>query len=181
MTTSASLTNRQQNDLLSPSQLEDLISRDQVLLLDVREANEYQAERIPAARLYPLSQLGHLPLPASDRLLVLSCQSGMRSSKAAEKLRQQGLTVTELKGGLNAWKQHSLPTIGQTAKAPISIMRQVQIVAGSLVLIGVILGTAIAPAWYFLSAFVGAGLTFAGISGTCMMATLLGKLPWNRG
>jgi rhodanese-related sulfurtransferase len=104
----------------------------------------------------------------------------MRSSRAAAQLRARGLELEELEGGLNAWKQQGYPTEGQAAKAPISIMRQVQIVAGSLVLLGVILGSWIAPGWYILSGFVGAGLTFAGLSGTCMMANLLGAMPWNR-
>jgi hypothetical protein len=56
----------------------------------------------------------------------------------------------------------------------------VQITAGSLVLIGVILGFAVSPWFFALSAFVGAGLTFAGISGTCAMASLLTVMPWNR-
>ena len=165
---------------MNATQVQDRLHRGEVLLLDVREPNEYAAERIPGARLYPLSQLDSLPLPVCDRPIVLSCQSGMRSSRAAAQLRARGLELEELEGGLNAWKQQGYPTEGQAAKAPISIMRQVQIVAGSLVLLGVILGSWIAPGWYILSGFVGAGLTFAGLSGTCMMANLLGAMPWNR-
>ena len=59
-------------------------------------------------------------------------------------------------------------------------MRQVQIAAGTLILIGALLGTFVAPAWFGLSAFVGAGLLFAGISGFCGMARLLMLAPWNR-
>ena len=77
--------------------------------------------------------------------------------------------VLELQGGLNAWKQAGLPTI-KSKSAPISIMRQVQIIAGSLILTGTLLGALINPGFLFLSGFVGAGLLFAGVSGTCMMA-----------
>jgi hypothetical protein len=59
-------------------------------------------------------------------------------------------------------------------------MRQVQIVAGLLVLTGVVLGFVLNPAFFGISAFVGAGLTFAGISGWCGMAKLLALMPWNR-
>ena len=59
-------------------------------------------------------------------------------------------------------------------------MRQVQIVAGGLVLLGVILSQAAAPGWIWLSGFVGAGMIFAGISGFCGMARLLAVMPWNR-
>ncbi|WP_338462721.1 rhodanese-like domain-containing protein [Synechococcus elongatus IITB7] len=181
MTSLSTPTDSQKKSFLSPNQLQTLLEREEVLLLDVREVAEYQAEHVAGAHLYPLSQIAQLPLPASDRPIVLTCQSGMRSQKAAAKLRQQGLTITELQGGLNAWKQQGLPTVGQTAKAPISLMRQVQIVAGSLVLLGVILSLTVAPAWIGLSGFVGAGLVFAGVSGTCLMANLLAELPWNRG
>ena len=64
--------------------------------------------------------------------------------------------------------------------APLEIMRQVQIAAGMLVLIGVVLGVFVAPAWLGLSAFVGAGLAFAGATGFCGMARLLMLAPWNR-
>jgi hypothetical protein len=60
-------------------------------------------------------------------------------------------------------------------------MRQVQMLAGSLVVAGVVLGFAVHPGFFGLSAFVGAGLVMAGVTGWCGMATLLGKLPYNRG
>lgn len=180
MTSLTTPTDSQNKSFFSPNQLQALLDREEVLLLDVREVAEYQAEHVAGAHLYPLSQLANLPLPTGDRPIVLTCQSGMRSQKAAAQLRQRGLMVTELQGGLNAWKQQGLPTIGQMAQAPISLMRQVQIAAGSLVLLGVILSLAIAPAWLGLSAFVGAGLVFAGLSGTCLLANLLATLPWNR-
>ena len=59
-------------------------------------------------------------------------------------------------------------------------MRQVQIAAGSLVLLGLILSNTVAPAWILLTWFFGAGLVFAGISGFCGMARLLAVVPWNK-
>ena len=59
-------------------------------------------------------------------------------------------------------------------------MRQVQIAAGSLVLLGVLLGFLWRPEFYALSGFIGAGLLFAGITGWCGMAKLLVVMPWNR-
>ncbi|MFM8604097.1 MAG: DUF2892 domain-containing protein [Cyanobium sp.] len=64
--------------------------------------------------------------------------------------------------------------------APLPLMRQVQIAAGSLVLLGLILSNTVAPAWILLSWFVGAGLVFAGVSGFCGMARLLAVMPWNK-
>lgn len=63
---------------------------------------------------------------------------------------------------------------------PPEILRQVQLVAGSLILLGVTLGTLVSPYFLGIAAFVGAGFVFAGATGTCGMATLLAKLPHNR-
>src|SRR5690606_5318800 len=63
---------------------------------------------------------------------------------------------------------------------PLELQRQVMIAAGSLVLLGVLLGYALSPWLFLLSGFVGAGLIFAGISGFCGMALLLQRMPWNR-
>ena len=84
-----------------------------------------------------------------------------------------------LDGGLEAWKRAGLPVI-EDRSAPLPLMRQVQIVAGSLVLLGVVLGFLLGPAWFGLAGFVGAGLVFAGVTGFCGMARLLARLPWNR-
>jgi hypothetical protein len=59
-------------------------------------------------------------------------------------------------------------------------MRQVQIVAGSMVVLGVVLGAVVAPAFYGLAGFVGAGLAHAGVTGNCPMARALAVMPWNR-
>ncbi|MDG2344819.1 MAG: DUF2892 domain-containing protein, partial [Opitutae bacterium] len=60
------------------------------------------------------------------------------------------------------------------------IERQVRIAAGLLVLCGTLAGTYIHSGFLFIPGFVGAGLTFAGISDTCGMAMLLTKCPWNQ-
>jgi hypothetical protein len=65
-------------------------------------------------------------------------------------------------------------------KAPLEIMRQVQIAAGLLVLTGVGLGLGVNPLFFALAALVGAGLTLAGATGFCGMARLLALAPWNR-
>jgi rhodanese-related sulfurtransferase len=82
-------------------------------------------------------------------------------------------------GGIEAWKKAGLPVL-RDARQPMEMQRQVQITAGTLVLLGVVLGHFASPAFYAISAFVGAGLTFAGISGWCGMAKLLALMPWNR-
>lgn len=58
-------------------------------------------------------------------------------------------------------------------------MRQVQIAAGGLTLLGVILDYTIHGGFFLISGFVGAGLMLAGMTGFCGMARLLEKMPWN--
>ena len=81
-------------------------------------------------------------------------------------------------GGTLAWQEAGLPVERGTVKV-ISLERQVRIAAGSLVVIGVVLAKLVNPWFIGLSAFVGAGLVFAGITDFCGMGLLLARLPWN--
>lgn len=161
--------------------LKQWLDREEVLLVDVREPAEYAGEHIPGAQLMPLSGFDPAKLPQNgSKKLVLHCQSGRRSYRAATTLLEAGFPdVTQLQGGLAAWKAAGYPTL-INKKAPISLMRQVQIVAGSLVFIGTTLGAFVSPGFLILSGFVGCGLVFAGVTDTCMMAQLLAKLPYNQ-
>ncbi len=161
--------------------LKQLIDQNLVQLIDVREPSEFAGEHIAGATLLPLSSFDANKVPRqTSPQVVLYCQSSNRSGQAAKKLLEAGFDkVVHLEGGLNAWKQAGYPT-KVNKNAPISIMRQVQIVAGSLVLTGTILGATVSPKWLFLSGFVGAGLVFSGVTNTCMMAKLLAKLPYNQ-
>ena len=164
---------------LSAHDLADRLAAGEVSVIDVREPMEFATGHIAGSLNVPLSRLTQADLPR--RPLVLVCQSGNRSSKGLTQLLQQGHPhpVTDLLGGVPAWQQAGFP-LRKLKGAPLPLMRQVQIVAGSLVLLGVILSQTVAPGWIWLSGFVGAGLTFAGVSGFCGMARLLAVLPWNR-
>ena len=167
--------------LIDVQDLKELIDRQAVELVDVREADEFASERIDGAILVPLSNFAPQQISRnSDKQLVLYCRSGNRSAQAAAKLLDAGYAeVTHLKGGLMAWRSQGMP-ITANKNAPISIMRQVQIVAGSLVFFGTILSVTVSPWFMFLTGFVGAGLMFAGISNTCAMANILSMLPYNK-
>lgn len=151
------------------------------LLIDVREPGEFAAEHIPGAKLMSLSSFNPTIIRQdTDKKIVLQCQSGRRSARAAQKMFDLGFReVFHLQGGLPTWKAAGYPT-NVNRNAPISMFRQVQIVAGSLVLLGTILGAFVSPWFLMLSGFVGAGLVFAGITDTCAMAMLLAKLPYNQ-
>ncbi len=161
--------------------LQSWLTADRAVVIDVRELDEFVAEHIPGASLVPLSRFDVRRVPEGNgRVAVLNCRSGKRSRQAAEQLLQAGRSeVWQLGGGLQAWKAAGLPLDGNP-RAPLSIMRQVQIAAGTLVLAGTLLG-AFVNTWFLgLSGFIGAGLVFAGLSGTCGLATVLGWMPWNR-
>lgn len=149
------------------------------MLVDIREADEFARERVPGAHNRPLSHLSTVP-SGGAKAVIFQCRSGNRTQVNAARLSAVAdCEAYILEGGLDAWKKAGLP-VTVDARQPLEIMRQVQITAGSLVVLGVVLGTWAAPAFYGLSAFVGAGLMFAGISGWCGMAKLLALLPWNR-
>jgi rhodanese-related sulfurtransferase len=153
------------------------------VLLDVRTPSEFAARRAFGARNIPLDTIpatiasGKLP---KDVTICVLCEKGGRAAIAADHLLKAGhQDVHVVTGGTEAWASEGLPLEG-TGRNSISIERQVRIGAGSLVLIGVILGFLIHPAFFGLSAFIGAGLVFAGVTDWCGMGLLLARAPWNR-
>lgn len=149
-------------------------------VIDIREPDEFAREHIPGARNEPLSKLGGPVATGKADIVIYHCKSGMRTKANADRLAAaSGCEAYVLEGGLDAWKAAQLP-VAVDRKQPLELMRQVQIAAGSLVVIGAVLGALVHPAFHALSAFVGAGLVFAGVSGFCGMARLLVLMPWNR-
>jgi rhodanese-related sulfurtransferase len=146
-------------------------------LIDIRGRDEFARVRAVGAENRPLGELDALE---GDAPVVFLCRSGMRTAGNAARLAAccDGEAYI-LDGGLDAWKAAGLP-VEEDRGQPLELMRQVQIAAGSLVLIGVLLGFAWAPMAFALSAFVGAGLVMAGVTGWCGMARLLAAMPWNR-
>lgn len=166
---------------ISPRRAVELM-REGAVLIDIREIDEHARERIPGARHHALSRIdSEHPVRPGDEVLVFHCRSGARTGANAPRLAAaaNGCNAYVLEGGIEAWKKAGLP-IERDLRQPIEISRQVQIAAGSLVLTGVGLGALLSPHFYLLAALVGAGLTFAGISGFCGMTRLFALMPWNR-
>jgi rhodanese-related sulfurtransferase len=166
---------------VSPERAAELV-RAGAVLVDVRDTDEYAREHIPGARHHALTRIGHDgPTQSGGDVLIFHCRSGARTKGNAARLAAaaQDCEVYLLEGGLDAWKKAGLP-VALDRSQPIDILRQMQITAGSLALLGVVLGTWVNPNFYALSAFIGAGLVFAGISGICPMVRLLQRMPWNR-
>ncbi|MEW6089621.1 MAG: rhodanese family protein [Pseudomonadota bacterium] len=164
---------------ISAAEAKSLAARGAVVV-DIREPDEFAREHIPGAVNEPLSKLGARPARGASDIVIYHCKSGMRTKGNAPKLAEAAACEAYiLEGGIDAWKASGLP-VARDERQPIELMRQVQIAAGSLVVIGVLLGALVHPGFYALSAFVGAGLVFAGVSGFCGMARLLVLMPWNR-
>ena len=152
-------------------------------LIDIRDADEYAREHIPAARLLPLAALeqGAMLQAGADDVVNFHCQSGNRTRNHLSKLIAAAAPaqVKVVEGGIEAWRKAGLATVEDKSQ-PLPLMRQVQIAAGVLILLGVVRGYSVSSAFFLLSAFVGAGLTLAGVTGFCGMARLLAIMPWNR-
>ncbi len=166
---------------VKPTTAKKWIDENEAILIDVREPDEYVREHIPEAHLVPLSGFNPDDFPHDhSKIAVFHCRSGGRTEAAAPSiLKTSFCEVYQLEGGLQAWRAAGL-AVNENKRAPISIMRQVQITAGSLVVLGLLLAVLVSPWFAGLSAFVGAGLVFAGVSGTCTMASILKHMPWNR-
>jgi len=151
-----------------------------VLLVDVRSNSEFASGHIPGAVNIPMDQI-EARLDDLDRSLpiVLICQTGNRARMTAGLLEPCQRQVTVLEGGTKAWTHAGLPVVA-TVKTRWSLERQVRLGAGLLVLTGTILALAVDPRWIYLCGFVGAGLTFAGLTDICLMAFGLERMPWNR-
>lgn len=155
-----------------------------VELLDVRTAIEFQEAHIDFARNMPLDQLQVDVIKKgrnreTNEALYVICRSGSRGQQACERLEGAGVNVVNVEGGTLAWEAAGLPVVRATRRV-VSLERQVRIGAGSLVTAGVLLGASLHPAFYAISAIVGIGLVFSGVTDWCGMAMLLAKMPWNR-
>lgn len=165
---------------LSPAEAQPLLEGD-AILLDVRRSDEVAAERIDPSSWIVLDQLARRTdeVASPGKTVLCLCNSGARASMAASILQTAGVAdVRVIKGGILAWRKAGYSTI--VTKVPLSLERQIRTIAGSLVLLGVILSASVSSWWLILSGFVGCGLIFAGITNNCMMGMMLMKLPYNQ-
>ncbi|MFD6323299.1 rhodanese-like domain-containing protein [Streptomyces sp. NPDC058442] len=161
---------------------------DELTVIDVRTPAEYASGHLPGALNIPLDHvrraLPEIRHAAERGEVLLVCASGARSGSACTLLAEQGVPVATLAGGTSAWaaEGHDLhhPTVCATTPAGWSMERQVRLAAGTLVLLGLVLGLLVHPAFQLLSAGVAGGLVFSALTDTCGMAVVLAKLPHNR-
>mgnify|MGYP000918704659 CR=1 FL=1 len=170
---------------IEPRDARDLYASGACIIVDVREPDEHARERIAGAKSVPLSSLTAASIAAlGSKSVVVHCKSGRRSADAAMRcaeLTSRGISVANLRGGIDAWKAQGLPTVVDTMRPRMSVMQQTQLVIGIGVLVGTALGTAVHPWLLAIPAMMGAGLIVAGATGTCGLAVVIGKMPWNKG
>lgn len=156
------------------------------VILDVRENDEFESEHIQGSIHMPLSRLAWLApgilSQLENRSLVLMCRSGMRAQTALNQLDQLGYPKSAIEvyaGGILEWKRQGNPTVVQRHRH-FPLMRQVQLIAGSAILVFILLGVFIRPELFWGAAAVGMGLTLAGLTGYCGLAQVLSVMPWNQ-
>jgi len=170
---------------ISPKELhQKQLAGESIELIDVRTPIEFRAVHATDARNIPLDQLSPSAIERGEngalrKPLYVICKSGSRGSKAAKMFVDAGLEdVLNVEGGTDAWAAAGLPV--ERGEQAMSLERQVRIAAGTLVLIGALLGLFVHPYFTGISAFVGAGLIFAGVTDTCAMGMMIARMPWNK-
>ena len=165
-------------------ELSRLLEQDSSIdLIDVRTPVEFREVHAERARNIPMDRLEPDALVSGQngggKTLYLICKGGDRSNMVAKKFVEAGADrVVSVNGGTDAWVAAGYPVV--RGKKAMSLERQVRIAAGFLVFTGALLGFFVHPYLIGLSAFVGAGLMFAGITDTCAMGMLIAKMPWNQ-
>jgi rhodanese-related sulfurtransferase len=156
-------------------------SNSSVDFINVCTPAEYKEKHIDGVRSVPLDEIEkHVAEFKDKKTVYVHCRSGRRGQQAIEKLHTLGITaeLVNVEGGILAWEEAGFGTKALTTRLPI--MRQTFIAAGALIVLSHILYLQIGSAGLWLSAFVGAGLLFAGLTGWCGMAFILSRAPWNK-
>lgn len=149
-------------------------------LIDVRSMSEYDEGHIAGALHIAMEHAESRldDFQASDPV-ILVCQSGQRARLTCGLIAPHRDNLFVLDGGTKAWMAAGFPVV-RTSKTRLGLIRQVHIIAGSLILFGTTLGACLAPQWNYLAMFVGVGLFIAGSTGFCAMAIVLAEMPWNK-
>jgi len=157
------------------------------ILIDVRSPQEYETLRARGARLWPLDRFdprdlgGALEDPAAgiERPVYLICRGGARAEQAARRMVESGLpNAVVVEGGTDAWARSGLPAVH--GRRVLSAEQQVQVALGVLLVLKVVFGFAIHPAFFALVGGLGLGLIWAGATRPSGLARIVERMPWNR-
>lgn len=168
---------------VTPAEFQRRTASSKVEILDVRTPAEFESVHIPGATLKPLDSLdidAYLKRRTDPgQPIYIVCQSGGRARKAIEKFQRAGFDHCILvEGGTQAWLEAGLPVV-RGSRQTLSLMRQVQITIGIVSGTGAALALLVHRGFAVLPLITGCGLLFAGLTGTCGLALLLAKMPWN--
>lgn len=166
---------------IAPKEAYQLLQSGEAVLIDTRTSNEFWLSHIEGAKNIPDEQVSSSSLSQfGDKKVIFYCNSGRRTHrKMPEYTVAFPSNAYELEGGMNAWLEQTLP-VYKAKKQTLPLNRQIHIIAGSLIMLGAILGVTLSPWFYLLCFFVGLGLFISGATGFCGMALLLMKMPWNK-
>lgn len=168
---------------IPPIEASELLSRNEAVLVDVREPGEHARERIREATLIPLGSVtaDRIAALGASRVIV-HCKSGRRSADALSRcsqLAERGVELRSLRGGIEGWRGAGLPTLLDAARPKMGVLQQTQLLIGVAVLLGTALG-ALVNLWFLaIPAFFGVGLVLSAATGFCGLANLLARAPWN--
>lgn len=169
-------------EMISPHDAASLLKQDpQTKILDVRSPLEFSQVHIEPSLNIPIDMISAKinELSQSGQNYLVLCHTGNRAAMAADMLMQSGIhTAKVMEGGIVRWQKEKLPVI--KGQGTMSLERQVRVIAGSLVLLGIILSWLLNWAFIFISVFVSSGLIYAGLTDNCLMGMLLMKLPYNK-
>jgi rhodanese-related sulfurtransferase len=157
------------------------------VIIDVRERDEYEVEHVENSVNVPLSAFSTVAPGVlnqlKDRKIVFMCRSGVRATQAFEQAKGLGFddahTYRVYPGGIMSWMKQGKP-VRKADKAPLPLMRQMQIIVGSLLVVFTLMGTFLNPWFSLVAAVMALGLLSAGLTGNCAVAALLSKAPWNK-
>lgn len=100
---------------VSPQGLSQLVNRENALIVDIRDANEFRNGHISGSQNIPYARIDeHIPPLKKDlaRPIVVVCNIGQTAGSAGLKFKQAGFTkVYKLEGGISGWKAQSLPVV----------------------------------------------------------------------
>jgi glyoxylase-like metal-dependent hydrolase (beta-lactamase superfamily II)/rhodanese-related sulfurtransferase len=169
-------------EMISPRDASSLLEQDpQTKILDVRSALEFSQVHIEHSLNIPIDMISAKinEMSQSKQNYLVLCHTGNRAAMAADMLIQSGIhTVKVMEGGIIRWQKEKLPVI--KGQGGMSLERQVRLIAGSLVLLGIMMSWLLHWAFIFVSVFVSSGLIYAGLTDNCLMGMLLMKLPYNK-
>lgn len=169
-------------DIDAPTLRQWIDRHDDLIVLDVRSAAEFEGLHIKGSYNVPLPLLSEHADEVAGRLghrVVLVCQSGVRATQARAHLTAAGLEhAVVLTEGVPAFESAGGEVVRGAQRW--SLERQVRLAAGSLVLAGLVGGKLISPKVSMLAGAIGAGLSFSAATNTCAMGNVLARMPWNR-